>query len=207
METGKAVRVKICGIKDIKTALAAVEAGADALGFVFAPGPRRVESDLVRSICSFLPPFVSRVGVFVNAPADLVEETALYCGLDTVQLHGDEPPGSYNSLKYKIIKAFRVTEAVPVEEINRHNCTAVLLDTYVPGTPGGTGSSFNWNLARHLSLSKPVILAGGLNPENVRQAVSTAGPYAVDVSSGVETGGKKDIQKIRLFIKRAKECI
>lgn len=207
MGVSKPVRVKICGIKDLETALAAVEAGADALGFVFAPGPRQVESELVRSICSSLPPFVSRTGVFVNAPASLVEETVLYCGLDTIQLHGSEPPEYYRLFKCRVVKAFRIGDAVPVEEINRHNCSAVLLDTYVPGLQGGTGIPFDWRLVRKIALAKPLILAGGLTPENVRQAVVDAGPYAVDVSSGVETDGKKDIQKIRLFIQRAKECM
>lgn len=200
-------KVKICGIRDVTTALAAVEAGADALGFVFAPSPRRVEREVARSICSLLPPFVSRVGVFVNAPASMVEETAAYCGLDTLQLHGDETPAYCRSFKYKVIKAFRVRNAASLEEIEPYRCAAVLLDTYVPGVTGGTGRCFNWSLARELALSRPVILAGGLNPENVKQAVDTAGPYAVDVSGGVETDGKKDLEKIRLFIQRVKgEC-
>lgn len=198
------VKVKICGIRDVSTALAAVEAGADALGFVFAPSPRRVDREVARTICSSLPPFVSRVGVFVNAPAGLVEETAGYCGLDTLQLHGDETPEYCRSLKYKVIKAFRVRDTVSPEGIKRYNCSAVLLDAYVPGVPGGTGRCFDWSLARELASAGPVILAGGLNPENVKQAVDTAGPYAVDVSGGVETGGNKDLEKIRLFIQRAK---
>lgn len=200
-------KVKICGIRDVATALAAVKAGADALGFVFAPSPRRVEREVVRSICSQLPPFVSRVGVFVNALASMVEETAEYCGLDTLQLHGDETPAYCRSFKYKVIKAFRVRDAASLEELAPYHCAAVLLDTYVPGVPGGTGRSFNWSLARELALTRPVILAGGLNPENINQAVDTARPYAVDVSGGVETGGKKDLEKIRLFIQRVKgEC-
>jgi phosphoribosylanthranilate isomerase len=189
----------------VSTALAAVEAGADALGFVFAPSPRRVERELARSICSVLPPFVSRVGVFVNEPAALVEETASYCGLDTLQLHGDETPEYCRFLKYKVVKAFRVRDAASLEGIKRYQCAAVLLDSYVPGMPGGTGRCFDWSLARELALSMPVILAGGLSPENIRRAVDTVAPYAVDVSGGVETAGKKDLEKIRLFIQRAKE--
>lgn len=200
----KPVKVKICGIMDSVTALAAAEAGADALGFVFAPGPRRMEKETVRSICALLPPFVSRVGVFVNAPAEVVKETALYCGLDTLQLHGDETPEYCLSLPYKIIKAFRVRDSVSLQTIKRYRCAAVLLDTYVQELRGGTGKSFDWSLAVAPVLSVPVILAGGLHPENVEEAVATARPYAVDVSSGVETGGKKDIEKIKLFIERAR---
>lgn len=199
------VKVKICGIKDLSTALAAAEAGADALGFVFAPGPRQVDRETARSICSELPPFVTRVGVFVNAPAAVVEETADYCGLDALQLHGDEPPEYCRKFKYKVIKAFRVKDAASLEVVKKYRCAAFLLDAYVPGVPGGTGRSFDWTLARELALTRPVILAGGLNPENVRRAVDVARPYAVDVSGGVETNGKKDIEKIRLFIRQARE--
>jgi len=199
------IKVKICGIKDLDTALAAVEAGADALGFVFASSPRRVDREIVRTICSQLPPFLSRVGVFVNSPAGLVEETAAYCGLDILQLHGEETPEYCRQLKYRVIKAFRVRDATSLAEIKRYRCSAVLLDTYVPGMPGGTGCAFDWSLARELVPARPVILAGGLTPENVQQAVAIARPYAVDVSGGVETDGKKDIEKIRLFIQRARE--
>jgi len=198
------VRVKICGIRDEKTALAAVAAGADALGFVFAPGLRQVDRELVRVICSKLPPFVSRVGVFVNAPAGLVQKTAVYCGLDVLQLHGSETPEYCKQLKYKVVKAFRVRDAGFMEKINYYRCSAILLDTYVPGLAGGTGRSFDWRLARLPALTRPVILAGGLTPDNVKQALAVAGPYAVDVSSGVESHGKKDFEKIRLFIQRAK---
>lgn len=207
MAVSKPVKVKICGIRDASTAQVAVDAGADALGFVFAPSPRRVEREVVRSICAALPPFVSRVGVFVNSPANLVEETADYCGLDTLQLHGDETPEYCRSLKYRVIKAIRVRDAASLADIEHYHCAAFLLDSYVPGVPGGTGLCFDWRLARELALFRPVILAGGLNPENIKQAVNTVSPYAVDVSGGVETGGKKDHEKIRMFIQRARgEC-
>ncbi len=204
MITIKPVKVKICGIRDTATALGTVEAGADALGFVFAPGPRQVDREVVLSICAHLPPFVSRVGIFVNTPAGLAEETAAYCGLDILQLHGQESPEYCRQLKYRVIKAFRVRDAASLKNIALYRCSAVLLDSYMPGLFGGTGHSFDWKLARAPALNRPIILAGGLNPENVRQAVAIAQPYAVDVSSGVETGGKKDLEKIRLFIQRAK---
>lgn len=204
MPAASSIRVKICGIRDVSTALAAVEAGADALGFVFAPSKRQVDRETARSICSKLPPFVSRVGVFVDAPAAVVEETADYCGLDTLQLHGDESPEYCRAFKYKVIKAFRIKDAASLEGIKSYRCAAVLLDSFVPGMPGGTGYSLDWSIAREVTEAR-VILAGGLNPENVRKAVEVARPYAVDVSSGVETGGRKDIEKIRMFIKRVRE--
>lgn len=187
--------------------MAAVEAGADALGFVFAPGPRQVQRKVVRDICALLPPFIARVGVFVNAPAAQVEETAAYCGLDTLQLHGEETPEYCRSLEHKVIKAFRVRDAATLEQVNDYDVEAVLLDTYVPGAVGGTGHSFDWSMARELAASRRLILAGGLRPDNVRLAVETASPYAVDVSSGVERGGIKDPEKIRLFIQAARGCV
>lgn len=198
------MRVKICGIKDEGTALKAVESGADALGFVFAPGPRQVSRELVRSICATLPPFVSRVGVFVNESPEKVEETAVYCGLDFVQLHGEETPDYCRSIKYRVIKAIRVRDRSCLAHLDSYPCAAVLLDTYVPGLKGGTGRCFDWRLARQQPLSRPLIVAGGLNPENVRDAIAALRPYAVDVSGGVESFGKKDIKKISLFIQRAK---
>ena len=204
MKTIKPVRVKICGIKDLAGAMAAVDAGVDALGFVFAPGPRQVDREVVRDICTLLPPFVARVGVFVNAPVALVEETAAYCGLDTLQLHGEETPEYCCSLKCKIIKAFRVQDVNPLEQVKDYDVAAVLLDTYVSGAAGGTGRCFDWRVAREFAATRRVILAGGLRPDNVARAVETARPYAVDVSSGVESGGQKDPEKIRLFIQAAK---
>ncbi|HOV80871.1 MAG TPA: phosphoribosylanthranilate isomerase [Bacillota bacterium] len=199
------VKVKICGIRDVPAALAAAEAGADALGFVFAPGPRQVSRETARAICSELPPFVARVGVFVDAPAALAEETADYCGLDVLQLHGNEPPEYCRGLKYRVVKAFRIKNAASLEMVKKYRCAAVLLDTYVSGLAGGTGCSFDWTIAGELASARPVILAGGLNPENVGRAIEVVRPYAVDVSGGVETNGKKDIEKIRMFIRRVRE--
>lgn len=199
------VRVKICGIKDLETALAAVEAGADALGFVFAESPRRIAPDEAREISISLPPFITRVGVFVDAPAAEVKQLLDYCRLDVAQLHGSESPGYCRSLSLKTVKAFRVRDGNSLKAVNDYPVSAVLLDAFVPGVAGGTGESFNWEVVTQAGLKKPVILAGGLHPANVRQAVAAVGPYAVDVSSGVETDGKKDVEKIRLFTQRAKE--
>jgi phosphoribosylanthranilate isomerase len=198
-------KVKICGITSPEDALFAAEAGADALGFVFYEGsPRHVFPETVMEIISALPPFVTTVGVFVNAPPAEIREVLALTGLDVVQLHGDEPPEEA-SLFPRVIKAFRVRDVTVLEEIRRFRASAYLLDTYDPDVPGGTGKSFNWEIAREAARFGPVILAGGLTPGNVAEAVRTARPYAVDVSSGVEAEkGKKDPEKVRLFIERAK---
>lgn len=197
------VRVKICGICDIETALGAVEAGADALGFVFAPGRRMITPEKARDIIEKLPPLISRVGVFVNRPACEVTQIASYAGLDTIQLHGGEPPEYCNGLGCRVIKSFPVGSAGDLERAKDYRVDGYLLDTSVPGLTGGTGMTFDWRLAAGFNAG-PLILAGGLNHENVRKAIELVRPYAVDVSSGVETGGRKDIDKIRQFIRRVK---
>ncbi len=201
------VRVKICGITNLKDALAAAKAGADALGFIFAPSPRRITPAQARLICRELPPFITRVGVFVDAPIEEVRAVVEYCGLDALQLHGSESPDCCRALGRRVIKAFRVGDAINRDEVAHFPADAILLDTYIAGQKGGTGCTFDWQLAAGLKLSRPLILAGGLTPENVRQAVATVQPYGVDVSSGVEKDGhpgKKDPEKIRRFIAAAK---
>ncbi|MFZ5650063.1 MAG: phosphoribosylanthranilate isomerase [Bacillota bacterium] len=197
------VRVKICGIRDTETALGAADAGADALGFVFAPGKRTISPEEAREIIGKLPPLVSRVGVFVNLPAAEVAAIAAFAGLDTVQLHGEEPPEYCRDLGFKVIKSFPAGSAADLERAKDYRVDGYLLDTPVQGRRGGTGRAFDWRLAAGLNAG-PLILAGGLNPENVREAIEIVRPYAVDVSSGVETGGCKDIGKIREFIRRVK---
>lgn len=198
------VRVKICGICDLDTAMAATNAGADALGFVFAPSRRRISPDQAKKIIGRLPPFISKVGVFVNAAVEEVTGIAGYAGLDTIQLHGDEPPDFCRRLEgYQVIKSFPVADRPDTGLIKKYNVAAYLLDTMVPGARGGTGKRFNWGAAAGLDIG-PLILAGGLTPDNVREAVRTVRPYAVDVSSGVETLGLKDYRKIADFIRRAK---
>ncbi len=194
------VRVKICGITDLEGALAAVEAGAHAVGFVFAESPRRVDPATVRRIVLNLPPFVSKVGVFVNAPREEVEEIADYCGLDTLQFHGQEPPEYCAGWRYAVIKAFRVRDRSFLQEMSRYRVSACLLDACVPGKAGGTGVRCDWELAREAAALGPVILAGGINRENVEEAIRTVRPFAIDVSSGVESGGRKDPQKIRSLL-------
>lgn len=198
------VRVKICGICDLATALGAAEAGADALGFVFAPSRRMLSPDKARDIIKRLPPFISKVGVFVNLPAAEVEQIAGYTGLDTVQLHGDESPEYCKAItRYKVIKSFSVSSEQDLERVEAYEVDGYLLDTPAQGLRGGTGMAFDWRLAAGFSAGL-LVLAGGLNPENVRQAIDLVRPYAVDVSSGVETEGQKDINKIKHFVRRVK---
>ncbi len=199
-------RVKICGITNLEDARLAVEYGADALGFVFYEGsPRHVFPETVREIISHLPPFVTTVGVFVNASPQEIREVMDLAGLDVVQLHGDEPQEEC-SLFPRVIKAFRVRELSDIERLKGYSVSAYLLDAYDPEVPGGTGQTFNWDIAVEAKKYGPIILAGGLTPENVADAVSRVRPYAVDVSSGVEAQkGKKDPEKMRLFIERMKK--
>lgn len=204
---GGVVKVKICGITTIEDARCAVEAGADALGFVFAVSPRRVNVEVARAIIKGLPPFISKVGVFVNEESGRVEEIAHYVGLDTLQFHGDEPP-DYCRLfdRLKVIKAFRMRSGgvdISMEVVRyKDSVDAFLLDTYVPGRIGGTGERFPWELALPLKEYGPLILAGGLTAENVGEAIRLLHPYGVDVSSGVEGDRKgiKDKRKVIEFI-------
>lgn len=200
------VRVKICGITTVEDARVAVEAGADALGFVFyEKSPRFVNPLKAVAIIRELPPFVQTVGLFVNEETEKINWTADFCGLDLVQLHGDEEPRDGEELKRRVIKALRVKDEASLSGRDAWSVSALLLDAWVSGAYGGTGESFNWELAATVARQRPVILAGGLTPENVAEAVSIVHPYAVDVSSGVEAApGKKDPDKVREFIRRAK---
>jgi len=206
-----ALRIKICGITREEDALAAVDAGADALGFVFVPGtPRFIEPGRAAAIVRGLPPFVSRVGLFVNAAPELIEATLAEVGLDTVQLHGDEAPEVGQSLlrRVRVIQAFRVQGPETLHRLPEHreSTHAWLLDAYVPGASGGTGARFDWTLAvQARDLGHPLILAGGLKPENIADAVRQVRPFAVDVSSGVESApGRKDPEKVRQLIAAAR---
>jgi len=201
-------RVKICGIKTSAAARAAVEAGANALGFVFAPSPRRVQPELAREIILSLPPFVTKVGVFVNEQRYIVEELATFCKLDVLQFHGNEPPEYCRRWSYQIIKGFGVGDGWEPGELKQYEVDAYLLDTKVPGLAGGTGKSFDWSRAREAKeLGKPVILAGGLNPGNVGEAIRLVRPFAVDVSSGVELDGEKDPGLIQKFMAETRRSL
>jgi len=201
------VRVKICGITNVRDARAAARLGADALGFNFFKGSvRYVRPARAKAIVAALPPFVSKVGVFVDEDPEIINEICQVCGLDAAQLHGDETPRYVEAVRgVDRIKAIRVATARDVARCRRYRAEAFLLDAQVPGKPGGTGESFNWELAREARQFGPIILAGGLTPENVEEAIETASPYAVDVASGVEVEpGKKDKRAMSEFILRAK---
>jgi phosphoribosylanthranilate isomerase len=197
------VRVKICGITRRDDALTAVAAGADALGFMFYErSPRFVAVEQAAAICRELPPLVTRVGVFVGASADFIRSTASACGLGAVQLHGGESPEFCRQFALPVIKAFRIRGPESLAGLAGYDTAAVLLDSYVPGQQGGTGARFDWSLAAETATAgRPIFLAGGLTAENVAEAVRAVRPYAVDVSSGVESApGCKDPEKVRRFI-------
>ncbi|MEW6387801.1 MAG: phosphoribosylanthranilate isomerase [Thermodesulfobacteriota bacterium] len=197
------VRIKICGITNLEDALAAAHLGAPALGFNFyAKSPRSVTPEAAREIIRQLPPLVLSVGVFVDEDASTVREIASQAGLDWLQLHGNEFPEYCRQLGRRVIKAFRVQDERSLEELAKYkgSVQAFLLDTYKPGLSGGTGETFDWHLARRAQPYGPIILAGGLTPENVAQAIKMAQPQAVDVASGVEARpGKKDQEKLKAF--------
>jgi phosphoribosylanthranilate isomerase len=196
-------RVKICGITNLEDALLAAALGADALGFIFYPkSPRVVAPETARAIIKQLPPFVTTVGVFVDEEAAKVRDLAAQVGLDWLQLHGKESPDYCRSLGRRIIKGFRIKDQSSLADLAayRDAAQALLLDTYKKGLPGGTGESFDWQLAREARPFGPIILSGGLTPDNVAEAIATAEPQAVDVASGVEAApGQKDPAKLRAF--------
>lgn len=201
------VKVKICGITNVADAHAALDAGADMLGFVFCESsPRSVTVETAADIAAALPAGAVKVGVFVNPPEALVSRAILECGLNLLQFHGEEPPEFCTQFGLMSIKAFRVRDAESLKSLTRYPTDAWLLDTFVAGQAGGTGQTFNWELAVEAQkLGKPIFLAGGLTPENVALAVTRVRPFAVDVSSGVEAApGRKDHAKVRAFIAAAK---
>jgi phosphoribosylanthranilate isomerase len=205
------VKVKICGITNLEDALTATEAGTDALGFIlYSKSKRFIKAKDVRKITLKLPPFILKVGVFVNEDPRNVLEILSYAHLDFAQLHGDETPEECEYVgAHRVIKVFRLKEVSEVEKIKPYigKIRAILLDTYSKDSYGGTGKTFNWEIAMAVKerFDITVILSGGLNPENVAKAIREVNPYAVDVSSGVETEpGKKDKEKVFQFVKVAK---
>ncbi|MWV13786.1 phosphoribosylanthranilate isomerase [Pseudomonas sp. R-28-1W-6] len=201
-----AVRSKICGITRVEDALAAAAAGADAIGLVFyAKSPRAVSVEQARQIIAALPPFVTTVGLFVDAGRDELRQILAQVPLDLLQFHGDESAEQCEGHGRPYIKALRVKagDDVAAQVARYPGAAGVLLDTFVEGVPGGTGLAFDWSLVP-AGLAKPVILAGGLTPENVAAAIARVRPYAVDVSGGVESAkGIKDADKVRAFIRAA----
>ena len=198
------IRIKICGITQVEDALSAIALGADALGFVFAKSPRKISLSKAKKICLALPPFVSKVGVFVNSKQEDVLKSIKYCGLDTIQLHGDESD-KYCAFfkKYcKIIKAFRICDKKSLMIVNTYkNADAFLFDAYVPGCYGGTGKTFSPDLLKKQKFIKPIIVSGGINLQNSGKTIELLKPYAIDASSSVEKQpGIKDIKKLKALI-------
>lgn len=195
-------RVKICGITRRQDAEFAIEMGADAIGLVFySPSPRAVSVEQAKEIIAHLPPFVSVVALFVNAKPQEVQDCIDTLPIDLLQFHGDETPRYCEQFGRPYLKAIRMREEVDLVElaIQYKSAAAILLDSYQPGTPGGTGKTFDWSLIGNLD--KPFILAGGLTVENVAMAIKQVRPYAVDISGGVEQSkGIKDKQKISAFM-------
>lgn len=199
----KRTRVKICGITRLEDALSAIESGADALGFVFyEPSPRAVSIACAAQIITQLPAFVTTTALFVNADKALIDRVISETRIDLLQFHGDEPVDFCEQFSRPYIKAMRMKPGLEIErEIARYSSAqAILLDAYTPGIPGGTGEVFDWDLIPSVHPA-PIILAGGLNSDNVAESVTQVAPFAVDVSGGVEQSkGIKDANKIEKFI-------
>jgi phosphoribosylanthranilate isomerase len=200
------VAVKICGVTSVSDGLMSAEAGADAIGLNFYPrSSRRVSLEVAHDLVKQLPKNVLTVGVFVDASYDEIAHVQAKVGFRCIQLHGDESPELLERFLPHAYKALRVKGAEVVKEAARFGGEHVLLDAYVPGEPGGTGATFDWRIAAELARTRHVTLAGGLNPENVAQAVAAVKPFCVDVASGVESApGKKDRAKVRAFVEQAK---
>ena len=203
-------RIKVCGITCQEDARIAVAAGADALGFIFVEqSPRLVEPDRVRAMTSELPPFINRVGVFQDEEIELVEEIISYCRLSQVQLHGSESPEYCRKISAQVIKSFCLRQDTDHEELAAYAdaVSGFLLDTYHQDMSGGTGRVFDWTLVGQVKPPAPVILAGGLNPENVREAIRQVKPFAVDVNSGVEyQPGRKDTDRLKNFVQEVRKA-
>ena len=201
------IKIKICGTTNLKDALFAVDSGADAIGFIFyKKSPRYILQKDAKDIVANLPPFVETVGVFVNETSDRVNRIAEQCKLTAIQLHGDESPAFCRRIKRRVIKAFRVKDTNSFKGMADYDVSGFLLDSYNEESKGGTGKTFDWNLALRAKKQGPIILAGGLNPYNVYTAIHRVKPYGVDVCSGVEESpGIKDSVKIDEFIKSVRK--
>jgi phosphoribosylanthranilate isomerase len=194
------IRIKICGITRYEDAKVAAGLGVDAIGFIFYPkSPRYIAPEAAAAIIKQLPPFVSRVGVFVDEEIDKVVSIARATGIDTLQLHGTESPRYCQKLPLPVVKAFSIDTGSDLSLLEQYDVSGFLLDTWAAGRRGGTGKTFDWSIARTATTKYPrVILAGGLNPQNIEEAVSTVLPYGVDINSGVEIKpGVKNPRKIR----------
>jgi phosphoribosylanthranilate isomerase len=197
-------RVKVCGIRRQEEAQWALESGADAIGFVFADSKRKIDVESAALISASLPSNVLKIGVFVNEAKEKMEEISRTVNLDYVQLHGDESVQFCDSLNLPFIKAVSIKEKEDLDGIEHFGGEMILVDSGNGPHRGGNGTTFNWDYVHSLNIPQHLILAGGLNLDNIRQAITKVRPYMVDVSSGVETDGKKDRRKIESFIREAK---
>lgn len=199
------VKVKICGITDLNDALLASEMGADAVGFNFCrKSPRYIDPSQAKAIIEKLPPLIQAVGIFVDEfSPERVVKISQGVGINTVQLHGSESPSYIRKMsELRVIKALRVSDNFSVELMSEYSVSTFLLDTYVPGQPGGTGQTFNWGIAIAAKKQGKIILAGGLTPANVHDAILTVQPFAVDICSGIEKSpGRKDPHKMEMLFK------
>lgn len=202
------MKVKICGITDMETAKRACEYGADALGFVFAESKRKITPGLAKEIIQELPANVLKIGVFVNESVEVIQKITGNCGLTHVQLHGGEDNHQIRRLNIPSIKSLGVTSESDMKNAQGYETDYILFDSPKEKFHGGNGKTFSWELLAYMpkELREKTILAGGLNTLNIEEAIRTVRPYMVDVSSGVETEGKKDVEKIKQFIIKAKEC-
>jgi phosphoribosylanthranilate isomerase len=202
------MKVKICGVTDVETAVTAAQYGADALGFVFAESKRRVSVAEAQEIICHLPKEIYKVGVFVNETSDVIEKIASTVGLTHIQLHGDEPAAFSALLSLPVIKAISFQGNERLAALANFPSDFILLDSPKGKYRGGNGTVFNWSeVDPHMINSQKIILAGGLHADNVEEAIKIIKPFMVDVSSGVETNGKKDLRKIKTFIETAKRTL
>lgn len=200
-------KVKICGLKRREDILFANRLKPDYVGFVFAKSKRQIDKYKAKELINELDKNIKTVGVFLNNTYEDVEEISEYCNLDIIQLHGDEAPDYCSLLRKDVWKAFRVKGGDSLKNIANYNTQGYLLDTYVKGAYGGTGEVFNWEIASKISNEKFIILAGGLCSKNIEKAITTVKPAVVDVSSGVETHGCKDFDKMKKFIENVRRII
>ncbi|QGM30098.1 phosphoribosylanthranilate isomerase [Bacillus sp. N3536] len=199
-------KVKICGLMEKEHVVAAIEAGADAVGFVFAPSKRRVTLSQAHDLAKCIPKEVLKIGVFVNPNSDELEQVIREVPLDLIQLHGNEEPDFIENIKFPTIKALSIRESRDVEKAKVFNTDYMLFDAPGKDFKGGSGVTFDWQLLNDLSISpNQIILAGGLNVSNIKEAIRRVKPFMVDVSSGVEVNGRKDEQLIREFIQTVKD--
>lgn len=199
--------IKICGITNIEDALNVASLGADALGFIFAPSPRRVDPVTVRGIVRSFPTSLLKVGVFLNHTLSDVQEIAAYCHLDSLQFHGEESPGYCQKFSQQVIKTIRIRGLESLKNMVRFRNVWILLDTYNPTKGGGTGIQFPWEVALKAKEERDFILSGGLNPSNVGEAIKKVRPMGVDVCTGVETTpGKKDLSRLADFVKEVRKA-